>query len=216
MKKLPFLIILGILSTLSCLSAFGDGYFLFSGPGKGVWDGWSTGVPHLAATNNVAFLWGPTSSVPLVDSIMTATPTNGNEVDLAAAWNDILTDPNFQLALNSNSNALAMVRCSAIGSWGYNGAAEFPVMGTAPGDYEVFVIGWPSLYATPQDAAAAGAAVGWSAPFTYTAADPPPGTPPFSFASSGFVPFGVNVPEPSAWLLAGLGTAGLLSFRRRK
>jgi len=216
MKKL--LLIVTMAAALSGVSAFGQGYFLFTGPTKGVWDGWSSGVSHLDSSNNVAFLWSPTGFTPSINSLGASTQTNSPipVVDATAAWNAILTDTHYQLAQNQNAgNAVAVIQEASNGAWNYNAGVDFPVTGTAPGTYSVFVIGWNRAYATPAAAAAAGSPVGWSSAFNYTAVDSVSGAN--FFATSGFVPFGVApVPEPSTFALAGLGAAAMLIFRRRK
>lgn len=214
MKKTLALITLAL--TLSGLSALGQGYFQFSGPARGVWDGFSLGLaPHLAATMKVGFLWGPTNATPLVSSIAISSPTNSNIPGFGNSA--ILNDPNFQLAVDANTSALASVTNLANGGWSYlttGGFSAFPVSGTVARDaYKVFVIAWRKDYATPQEATAAGFPLGWSNAFIYNSVDSI-GTP-LTFASSGFVPFGIVIPEPSSFALASLGGFALLLIRRR-
>lgn len=216
MKKTLALITLAL--TLSGLSALGQGYFLLNGPARGVWDGFAPGFPpHLAPTMNVAVLLGPTSSVPQITLILNSTPTNGYPLlPGPTEWNAILNDPNFHLAVDANTSATVIMPNHANGSWTYTttgGFSSIPIAGTSPGTYKVFAIAWDKNYATPLTAAQAGASVGWSSPFFYDAVDFI-GTPS-TFAASGFVPFGIVIPEPSTFALASLGGFALMLFRRR-
>jgi len=217
------------------VSAFAQGEFAFAGPGaRGIWDDFSSQNPHLAADMNVAFLFGGTSFTPLVDAIASSTATNGTTAySPTLAWTDILTDPNFILATNDNggSPVLAVGTSPANGAYAYtppggSAGGAFAVDGSASGGatYRVFVIGWSSAYATPQAAALAGAAVGWSQFFSYAAvAGPSPGPAgnPGNFLSAAgnatVLQFGVAAtPEPTTIALAGLGGLALLGLRRRK
>jgi hypothetical protein len=219
MKKI--LLIATTTAALSGLSAFGQGQFVFSSNAKVVWDGWSVeGFSKPDANNNVAFLIG--TGTPLVDSIQTSAPTNANaEINGLLAWNYILNDPNFRLATNAASGALASVQTTSLGGINYNGGSPFQVSGTSSsgGNITIFVIAWQNIWADPFVAALSGGVVGWSAPFTYSyAAGPVPGPPGFpdNFSTAGLQPFGVTVPEPSTFVLGGLVAAAMLIFRRRK
>lgn len=212
MKKL--LLIVTAAAAISSLPAFGQGYFLFTGPVRGVWDNFSGATARPSTNDRVAFLWG--SGTPSVGAIMTSVPTNSTAAfSYDAAWTAILGDANFHLALNNTDGSLAAVNSAGNGAWSYAGAGTFPVTGTAAGAFQVYVIGWNAAYADPAAAQAAHSPVGWSAPFTYNATGQL-GTP-LSFAQSGFTSFGVGiVPEPTTFALAGLGMAAMLIFRRRK
>ena len=219
MKKL--VIISTLIASFAGLSAFGQGYFLFTSGKSQVYDGFSTGVSHTATDVNVAFLWAASSAVPSVDSILASVPTTattGNSTWTAAtAWTAILDDPNFTLALNSGTgNSLATVGTLATGAFSYNTGNAFPVLNTAVnGNYTVFIIAWNSLYATPAAAAAANSAVGWGSPFAYTAAALT-GAPQTMIGASPNFGVGGIVPEPTTMVLAGLGGLALLAIRRRK
>jgi hypothetical protein len=218
MKKI--LIIATVASALSGLSAFGQGYFEFVGPTRGVWDGFSTGVPRLSTNMTAAFLFSSSTSVsPTLAGLYGPVPTNsaGFSYNATAAWNAIMTDPNFHFATDGNNgNVIVTTGVGGNGSINYLTAASFPVAGSVVGNNLVYVIAWDkSLGATPAAAAAAGAAVGWSAVLTYNAVAQI-GTPP-SLTAAGFIPFGVAaVPEPTMFTLAGLGSALMLILRRRR
>ena len=172
MKK--FAVMLLLLGSLGV--SFGQGYFLFTSVKSTVWDGFtSTNLAQLTTNVNVAFLWAPCGT-PQVDSIMasvTNSATVSNSTYLSAqAWQLILNDPSFTLALNQNAGnavAVAQTLSNAKGAFAYLGGTAFPVLGTLPEtiDYQIFVIGWSAAYATPAAAAAANSPVGWSAAFSY-------------------------------------------------
>ena len=162
------------------LSAFGQGYFQFSTAKSQVYDGFSTGTAHVGTTVNVAFLWAPAGTTPMVASVpglgtnyvAAATTTATSAYTTSAAWNAILHDPNFTLAVNSGTgNSLVIVRSTTSGAIAYNSGNAFPgPLSTTPATaYTLFVIGWDAAYATPNAAAEAGASVGWSRAFAYTA-----------------------------------------------
>jgi len=171
----------------------------------------------LSTNVNVAFLWAANGSVPTVSTLMTSTPPGyADTLGLSAmAWEDILADPNFTLAVNNANSGVAVAQSAANGSLNYNGGAAFGVSGTSPGvTYSLFMIGWSTAYATPAIAAATDSFVGWSAPFSYRCYQLTEA--PTSFAGlTG--QFGVGgLPEPSTLVLASLGGLTLLLLRRRK
>ncbi len=215
MKKI--IVVASLITSLTSLSAFGQGYGLFTGNPRTVWDSFTyPDQPHVTSNVNVAFLWGMNGSAPLVESILNGVPTNATSMtspfSIDAAWTDIVTDPNFTLAHNASDNSLVSTRTLANGGFSYNSSSTFGISGTTAGTtYTLFVIGWDATYATPQLAAAAGSAVGWSPAFSYSVTSEI-GTP-LTMPASGLAHFGV-VPEPTTMALAGLGSLSLLLFRR--
>ena len=173
------------LALLAAPATFAQGTFLFAGPLKGVWDDYSGAFPKVtgAPVMDVAFLIG--TGTPLISQIATSIPTNNAgasefAINYGDAWNKILNDPNYHLATNGSATVVATVN-STNGSWTYNGNQVFTVPNTVVGTtYTVYVIGWNAISGTPQGAAAGGADIGWSAPFSYTAGNPnglPPSSP---------------------------------------
>ena len=220
MKRIT--LIISLVATCAGFSTFGQGYFQFTAAKSQVWDGFSTGVPHIANDVNVAFLWGAQGAVPQVTSILSGVPTTATPATsswlLSAAWTAILTDPNFQLAVNSGSgNSLASVLCTTLGAINYNGGYAFagPLTTVPTGVYTLFMIGWDSAYATPALAQASNAALGWSQAFNYTATALTATPNNMVGVTPDFGVAGV-VPEPATVTLAGLGGLSLLFFRRRK
>jgi hypothetical protein len=221
MKKLLIILLLAISTGVS----YGQGLVFFDGESQGVWDNFSSSEPILSADMKVSFMFG--TGTPLISSLEIGAgadnpvPTNALPgylgFDPYGAWIDILHDPNFLLATNTSLPGSPVV-ASVIGngSWGYNSSTEFHLAGASQNQtYTVYVIAWADNYATPQLAAAADAAVGWSDAFSYTI---PPliSEPSPSFVQAGFLPFGVvGTPEPGDCALAGLGGLSLWFLRRR-
>jgi len=221
MKKIVLLATLA--ATLSGLSAFGQGSFIFGTAASYVWDNYTTSSGIKDALPKVTFLWG--SGTPLVDSAPgpdhVATNNAPSSVS-GTAWTSITSDPSFHFATNNTSGLLVVGTTGAAGTVVYNGGSTFFVTGTSAsgGSTTVFMVAWDGNYADPFAAAAANAAVGWSRPFTYVYA-PTAGTPQNFSANANTAgvdaKFGVSpIPEPSTFALAGLGAAALLIFRRRK
>ncbi len=222
MKKTLITVALAVAS----MASFGQGYFLFTGTPRTAWDAFSSpGVAKGNSTMNVSFLWAANGATPMVSALGASSGTNNQTSglggftpsQLTTAWTDILTDPNFTVAVNAGTSSTVVGLTTAAGGNTYNASGTFGVTGTAPGaNYELYMIGWNSLYATPALAAAGSSAVGWSAPFSYAAVTSI-GTP-LSMSASGLTAFGVQgvIPEPTTLALAGLGGLSLLLIRRRK
>ena len=183
MKKT--LLIATMAASLSGLSAFGQGYFNFSGPVRGVWDLYSTAAkqttsPTFGSTAvNVGFVWGSTASTPLISGIQAFTSTNGAAANssasasLSADWNAILNDPNFHVAFDNNTGLAISKVDNSNGSFQYSTTGGFnatPVTGTTPVSFKVYQIAWDSAYATPALAGAANADIVAGVPIESTAA----------------------------------------------
>lgn len=215
MKKLLSMIAFCLLS-LSHVN--GQAYFLFQGNTKSIWENFTTGEGPIvlapSGTVNLAFLIG--TGTPLIG--MSGSPTNIDVWDsmLGNAWNKLLSDPNYHLAVNASTSQTAIVPSGASGSFSYNSGFSFPVAGTVTNTtYNVIVIGWNNSFgATPSAAAAATGLVGWSNTFQFTAGASFDVL--FNFSQSGMQPFGLVIPEPSILSLASIGTLALAAFRRRK
>lgn len=217
-------LIIAVLAIATSLSAFGQGYVSFaSTKAQGVWYGPSSQSPGSAAVLGnagitVGFMWAAQGSVPTVGS--SGTPTSASAV---VNWAQILGDPAFHFATNGSSLVSVALNNSGLaqGGWGYDpgtGAGKsFALAGTTAGaNYTFMTVAWDSAFANPWLAAAANSFLGFSNPFTY-ATGTDAGAPVSTFAASGQNAFGVQpIPEPATFVLAGLGAAALLVFRRRK
>jgi len=222
MKKLVLLST--ICSTFIGLSAFGQGYISFSSGKSQVYDGLgASSIIGAASSLNVALLWGPTTAVPALDSLLASTPTTGisspgtvESYTLATAWSDILSDPNgFQLAEDVLTSAVAV---DAVNSRGATTYGNFGVIGTTATDtYAFLMVAWNGAYATPLLASENNSAVGWSPVFDYatTVGSNQSGSMPSTGLGFGVFSPGA-IPEPTTMALAGLGGLSLLLFRRRK
>ena len=214
-----------VVASFAATSSFGQGYFQFVTSKSQAYDG-SGATSVLAATVDVTFLWAPVGTAN--SGILATGSTRGTSNTLATAvgytdaqaWTAILNS-GFTPAVNSSSSAAAIQLTAANGFVSYNGGANFGVTGTASPtgttQYALFMVGWTGGYASVAAAATAGAPVGWSSVFTYTAGQ----AANSSLASfAGQTAFGVFspavVPEPTTLALAGLSGASLLLFRRKK
>ncbi len=202
------------------ISAVGQGYFLFTANKNSVYDGsLGSGIPTAGGPRAIAaFLWGPAATVGLLGP--SGTSSNNANIDVAEAWMNILTDPQFHFATNATAGALAAVHVNAsglaIGGISYLGGSTFTVAGTVGGQvYTIYCIAWWDLYATPWEAAANNSGIGWSNPFQY-ASGATVASPILGFSSSGMQAFLVGTPEPATSTLVGLGAATALLIHRRR
>lgn len=234
MKRL--LVLVTAAATLTGLSAFGQGNFIFTSGGGFVFN--NTVNPAVrGGPFNVGFLWSAnlsaTSEVALASGY-SLVPTNnvtgggtqgpGTPGGLLsqAWWTAIMSDPNFHFGIDAGTSNIAVGTLTAAGGITYNAGSPFGVQGTltSGGSVLAMFVAWNNAYATPAAAAAAGASFGWSNPFlyAYTATGVPPTGMGAQAAGEGVdAKFGVApVPEPTIFAMAGLGAAALLIFRRRK
>jgi len=157
----------------------------------------STGVSNvLANTGFVEFLYAPVG-----------TPGPASSGDLNPAGWSVLAGTTKNISPAGRFNA-----------------GTFTVQPLAPagGVIAGLVRGWTGAFLNYQEAVAGGAYVGYSSVFTVDTGDPssvPPGAAGSIFNSTA-TPFAgmtlTAVPEPTSMVLAGLGAASLLIFRRRK
>ncbi len=201
------------LIALTGFAAKGQGYFLFTATKNSVWDEFTTGVPMSGGGHTIAgFIWGPAGTTNAwLGSVGTRYDLNpGNPFKLSMAFND----PSWHLATNAAFDTFVSVNVNAsglaIGGINYNSSATFQVAGTTGGQtYTIYCIAWDNKFSNPLEAFN----VGWSNPFQYTAGNGPTSTP-LGFSSSGMQPFGVGIPEPTTFALAGLGALLLIRHRR--
>jgi len=212
MKKLAML---AVVAAATCLSSYGQGYFIFTDSAStAVYDVYTSG--HTApgtfqkspANVFVAIMYSTnTSAVPLTGT--SSSSTNGSQ---SVTWEQVINDPNFQVAKQTGTNLVAPTR-TGISLGTFNGGTV-GIDGTAAGQVvKMYVVGWAS--ADGVGGLGSSIAVGWSNPFLMTLGSS--GTPGPNLPTAGMTAFGVSpVPEPSTFALAGLGAAAMLIFRRRK
>ncbi len=221
MKKLIISSVLGVMIAAS--TAFGQGYFAFTGSTRGVWDVYSQATPLTDSGFATAFLWAPSTVTSAgVDAILPTVATNNStSYSYTTAWSDIMNDPSFVLAASNTAPGNIMVQQGAAngsyilpGNWGVPNTA-------ASTTYSLLVIAWSTdggLYMTPSAASGANEPVGWSSVFNYTpsAIQPPVGTPPVSGPGINSALVFLQFPELTTLALAGLGGISMLFLRRRK
>jgi hypothetical protein len=190
MKK--YISILAI-TVVAAATSFAQGTLVFVNSSTSTVKAGGTNVP--SGGGSVEFLWGATSAQAPASSL-----------DLnPAGWT----------ALAGTIKSLSPAGRFNAGTFTINGIAPGAVVGG-------LVRGWTGAFATYAEAIAGGAMIGYSAPFTVDTGDPtttPPGTAGAIFNSTAAPFTGLTVslvPEPSSMVLAGLGAASLLLFRRRK
>ena len=221
MKKLIITSVLGLIVAASTSTAFGQGYIVFGGGLRSVWD--DTGAtPAVNTTFDVTFLWSATVTPSPVGGILGSCPTNNTYViSLTAAWADIEGATNSGWTAGTTGGAAIQASpVNATGAFLYNGgtavALDGPGAGTSAGEViNFFVFGWETddgLYTTLASAEAYNANVGWASVFSYTLGAAPPATPPAETA----IPKFMIGPEPTTLPLIGLGGFLLLFFRRRR
>jgi len=236
MKKT--LLIATLAASLSGLSAFAQGSFVFSSSAGWVWNNFSVVAPTRDANEKVGFLINLTGAggSGLLGAVKSNVETNAlslynanaaNEAwTPAQAWTAILNDPNWAPAINNGTSGAAgtvIGTTTATGGITYNGGSSFFINGTANtgGSILVRIFAWDAQYADPAAAAAAGSAVGWGNTFSY-AYGATSGTPANFSSQAGSANGGARVgvfapvPEPTTFALAGLGMAAMLVSRRRK
>jgi hypothetical protein len=230
MKKL--VLIAALITTVSGMTAFGQGWINFTGVRYNVVNEFTT--PFVVNTLYtgmdvalyVATVSGTSVAAPAAEGILNGTAvgtTAGSwNANTYGAWSTIMNDGNYQLAsdvLASQSVIMGVATGSHGGSFLYmNGGNNNVEMNTAAGitgggTYEMYAVAWNSAYgATPLAASLAGAPLGWSQEFSYATG----GSALATVVATSINQFAVLVPEPSTIALAGLGGLSMLLFRRRK
>jgi hypothetical protein len=224
MKKLIISSVLGV--ALAASTAFGQGYILFGGGSRTVWNDTGTSVASAATTPvtdsgfEASFLWSASSTTSPMGSASVAT-NNSSAYSSAAAWTAIEgAGASGWTAATTGGAAIVGGPANNLGSFSYNGNVPVSLDGSsAPGQsINLYVIAWETeggLYTSLASAEAAGAPVGWSSVLTgYVLGSAPPATAPpvTSEAHFGIGP----VPEPTTLALAGLGGLSMLFLRRKK
>jgi len=225
MKKL--ILVSTMCAMFAGVSAFGQGYLGFASAKSQVWYGGTIGG-GVGSSLSVSFLWASASDVPAIQTLtgMASAPTAlsasnsvawGGSNPNASAWSAILTDPNFVVAVNNTSGVAVAQPVLANGSFNYG---NVPLVGsTAGATVYAFEIAWNGngAFANPGAAATGGAALGWGNVFSYSLTASTQAAGSIGAAASQFGSgYFSAVPEPTTLALAGLGSLGLLLFRRRK
>jgi hypothetical protein len=224
MKKIIALTL--VASSLAAASAFGQGYIQLVSGRTAVFDGFTTPGSGLSDTKvDVAlFISSSTSAAPTVEGLANGTATSGTaSFSTTTAWNDIVNDPNFALAVDQATSAGVVFATTTKGAATYSGGASFGIVGTGTSaNYSFFEVSWDgALYATLAAAEAASSnpndAIGWSP--VVNNFGPLSGAVNTVYPIPTFSSFGTLLaatPEPGTLALAGLGGLSLLAFRRKK
>lgn len=208
--------------SLTATSTFGQGWLYLLSARSQVWDGFTTpGIATVSSHVNVALFWAPGANVANPMPLASSPINSDSGFGTASLWSDLFTS-SFTLtqdASSGNNDVIVTTTTRGIvvyapvgggsiagASWSINGS-------TADETITLLEVGWNSAYATPQMAASAGAAIGWSYLNSFTLAAAPTDT---GNNTPAFTPFGIFVPEPATLALVGLGGLSLLVFRRRK
>lgn len=218
MKKLLIPLVLTVIVAGS--TAFGQGYMLFGGGIRTVWDStdYLSPGPLTDSGFDTTFLWSATATTsPMFPA---STPTNSTvDFSFAAAWAEI-EGASSSGWTNATTGGAGVVGAPSnnTGSFTSEGGNAFALDGSAGSGQviDLFVVGWETdggLYTSLAAAEAGGAAVGWSSVFQYTLGSGPPASPP---AETVVPHFGIGTPEPTTVALAGLGAISMIFVRRKR
>jgi len=195
----------------SCLASFGQGFLNFSDSSTtAVYDGFSNPGTFAKSPANVmvALMFSTDTTLnPLFGANGTSTTASAS-----VSWSQVTADPNYHIATVSSANLTAITRTGL--TLGTFSGGVVGLDGTAVGQtIRLYVVGWNSSAGS----AGFGSALdlGWSNPFNITLTASSGG--PSSLNAAGMTAFGVDpTPEPTSFALAGLGSATMLIFRRRR
>jgi len=198
----------------SCLSSFGQGYFVFANSGSSaVIDGFTAPGTYVKSPANVMVgILYSTSATSL--TALGGSPSGSNTVS-TASWSQIMADPNWHLAQSGGAALTALTRTGL--SLGTFNGGTVGIDGTSAGQViSLYVVAWRA-----SDGVAGfgtSSVLGWSNPISETLGGS--SAPGLTLAGSLTGPIGVSpttaVPEPASFALAGLGAAALMVLRRRK